>query len=83
MEILTISQIKTQYPDQWVLVANPELKDFDVLEAIINKLVSGIVLFASKDKREIAYKAKDLRQGYEGITCVYIGEMPQNRKWLL
>ena len=83
MEILTINQIKMQYPDQWVLVANPELKDFDVLEAIINKLVSGIVLFASKDKREIAYKAKDLREGYEGITCVYTGEMPQNRKWLL
>ena len=83
MEILTISQIRMQYPDQWVLVGNPELKDFDVLEAIINKLVSGIVLFASKDKREIAYKAKDLRQGYQSITCVYTGELPQNRKWLL
>ena len=82
-EVLTIAEIKAQYPDQWVLVGNPILKDLDVLEAIINKLVSGTVLFASKDKREIAYKAKDLRQGYEGITCVYTGELPQNRRWLL
>ena len=81
--ILTIDEIKAQYPDQWVLVGNPILKDLDTLEAIINKLVQGVVLFASKDKREIAYKAKDLREGYEGITCVYTGEMPRNRKWLL
>lgn len=83
MEVLTINQIKTQYPDQWVLIGNPELKDFDILEAIINKLISGIVLFASKDKREIAYKAKDLRKDVESITCIYTGEFPSNRKWLL
>lgn len=83
MEVLSVHQIKTQYPDQWVLVGNPELADFDTLEAIINKLVSGIVLFASKDKREIAYKAKDLRKGVESITCIYTGEFPKNRKWLL
>ncbi|MBK9462736.1 MAG: hypothetical protein IPN94_25835 [Sphingobacteriales bacterium] len=52
--ILTIDEIKAQYPDQWVLVGNPILKDLDTLEAIINKLVQGVVLFASKDKREIA-----------------------------
>ena len=36
-----------------------------------------------KFEQGIAYKAKDLREGYEGITCVYTGEMPRNRKWLL
>ncbi len=66
-----------------VLIGNPELKDFDILKAIINKLVSGIVLFARKDKREIAYKAKDLRKGVESITCVYTGKFQSNRKWLL
>lgn len=81
--VLTIDEIKAQYPDQWVLVGNPTLKNLEILEAIIDKLESGTVLFASKDKREIAYKAKDLRQGYDGITCVYTGEMPLNRKWLL
>lgn len=83
MNILTIEEIKSQYPDQWVLVGNPVLKDFDTLEAIINKIVSGIVLIASKDKREIAYKAKELRKNVESVTCVYTGEMPKNRKWLL
>ena len=26
-EVLTIAEIKAQYPDQWVLVGNPELTD--------------------------------------------------------
>jgi hypothetical protein len=82
-QVLSVEEIKAQYPDQWVLVGNPVLKDTDTLEVIINKLVRGVVLYASMDKREIAYKAKDLRQGYEGITCVFTGDMPQNRKWLL
>ena len=82
-KILTVEEIKAQYPDQWVLVGNPVLKDLETPEAIMNKLIAGVVLFASKDKREIAYKAKDLRKGYDGITCVYTGEINQNRRWLL
>lgn len=80
---ITIEEIKILYPEQWVLVGNPLLKDLDTLEVIINKLVSRIVLYASKDKREIAYRSKDLREGYAGISCVYTGEVLQNRKRLL
>ena len=82
-EVLTIAEIKAQYPDQWVLVGNPELTDPSILGSIVSKLVSGVVLLASKDKREIGYRAKDVKSGYDSITCIYTGEIPKNRKWLL
>jgi hypothetical protein len=39
MEILTIAQMRTQYPDEWVLVGNPELDDETSLGSIVDKLV--------------------------------------------
>ena len=83
MEILTIQQIKLQYPEQWVLIGNPVLTDPSILGSIVSKLIEGVVLLASKDKREIGYKAKDVKVGYDSLTCIYTGEFPRNRKWLL
>jgi hypothetical protein len=80
--ILTLSEIKRQYPSQWVLIGNPKLNN-DFVGSVISKLISGVVLLGSKDRREIAYKAKDLRKGFEHIACVYTGEIPKNRKYLL
>jgi hypothetical protein len=83
MEVLTIQQIKAQYPDRWVLVGNPELSNPNLLDTIVNKLVSGVVLLASQDRREIGYKGRAARQGFDSVTCIFTGEMPKNRKWLL
>jgi hypothetical protein len=83
MEILTIEQIRNQYPNQWVLVGNPEINDPEVNGSIISKLLSGIVLYASKDKREIGFKAKDVRGAVAKTACVFTGEIPKNRLFLL
>jgi hypothetical protein len=83
MTILTIEEIKAQYPDQWVLVGDPELTPPNILGSIINKLISGVVLFATKDRREIGYKGREMREGYERVTIIFTGEIPKNRKWLL
>ena len=83
MEILSINQIRHLYPEQWVLVGNPVLDNPNSLGSVVSKLMRGVVLSAGKDKREIAEKAKDLRVGYESITCIYTGVFPKNRKWLL
>jgi len=83
VEILTIDQIKLQYPDQWVLVGNPELDDPNTLGSVVSKLLRGIVLYASKDKRELAYKAKDVKSDVSRTACIYTGEIPQNRIFLL
>ncbi len=81
-QILSMYKIKEAYPEQWVLIGNPTL-DESAEGSIVSKLTSGVVLLASKDKKEIGYKAKDARKGFESVTCIYTGEIPQNRKWLL
>ncbi len=83
MQTLTIDQIRSQYPDQWILVGDPKLSDPEINGSIVSKLISGIVLYASKDKRELAYKATSLRKGIETTACIYTGEIPQNRLFLL
>ena len=82
-ELLTIDQIRSAYPEQWVLVGNPILGDPGKVGSVISKLKSGIVLYTSKDKREIAYKAKELTEGVERFTCIFTGEMPKNRRFWL
>ncbi len=84
MEALTIEQMRSLYPDQWVLIGNPELTHPDILGSIVSKLERGVVLFASKDKRELAYRSKDFIQPWVNRTaCIYTGEIPQNRIFLL
>ena len=83
MYVLSISQIREQFPSQWVLIGNPELDNLDTLGSIAHKLVRGVVLMGSSDKRELAYKAKELRKGFGSITCIYTGEFPKGRKYLL
>jgi hypothetical protein len=50
MEILTIDEIKVQYPDEWVLLS---LANSDVL----TRPDKGTVLLHSKDYLELCYKA--------------------------
>ena len=40
-QVLTIDEIRSQYPDQWVLIGNPELKDPQSLGSIVSKIVRG------------------------------------------
>ena len=70
--ILTIDEIKAQYPAQWVLVGNPVIKD--------TKLLNGIVLFHSKDKKEVCYLGKNLTEGYDKITLTFTGSVKSIRR---
>ncbi len=81
--VLSFEMIKKCYPDEWVLLGNPELKDPELNEAIVHKVVSGVVLYHSKDKREIGYRAKDVKQDFEHFVCVYTGEIPRQRRFWL
>jgi hypothetical protein len=83
MQNLTIQEIKNLYPNQWILVGNPILMEPEINGSILSKLISGIVLFASKDKRELGYKAANFRKNVETTACIYTGEISQNRLFLL
>ena len=65
-------KIKDLYPDEWVLLANPEMLD--------TKVLSGVLLFHSKDKKEVCYIGRDKATGFEKYTIVFTGELNQNRK---
>jgi hypothetical protein len=82
-EVLSFEDIKQLYPDEWVLIGDPELRNPEINEAIVHKIVSGVVLLHSKDKREIGYKAKAVKNGFAHYTCVFIGEPPRNRRFWL
>ncbi len=83
MQTMTIDQIRSTYPDQWVLIGEPELSEPEINGSIVSKLMSGIVLYASKDKRELGYKAAELRTNIAFTTCIYTGEIPKNKLFLL
>ena len=81
-EVLTISQIKEKYPDQWVLIGNPVL-DQSFVGSVLSKLQAGVVLLGSKDRKELGVKAMEARKGFENVACVFTGEVPRNRKFWL
>jgi len=83
MENLTISQIREKYPDQWVLLGDPELSNPEINGSIISKLIRGMVLYASKDKRELAYKAVEYKGQVNKTACIYTGKISNNSLFLL
>lgn len=44
-DFIPFEKIKQFYPDEWVLLGNPEMKNTTVL--------GGVVLYHSKDKKEV------------------------------
>ncbi len=83
METLTMEEIKATYPNQWVLIGNPELRNPTTNGSFIHRLISGVVLLSNKDKRELAYQAKQVVASYDETICIYTGEVAQNRIFLL
>lgn len=64
-------ELKKLYPDEWLLLGNPEIKDTLVL--------GGIVLYHSKDKKEVCYIGRDETTGYSSITLAYTGDLKKRR----
>jgi hypothetical protein len=50
----SIEDIKKSYPDEWILVGDPEEDEREM------EFRTGIVLYHSPDKRELAYRDKPL-----------------------
>ncbi len=65
-------ELKELYPDEWILLGNPEIKDTSVL--------GGIVLYHSKDKKEVCYIGRDKTADYSTVTLAYAGDLKQRRR---
>ena len=58
-ELRSIDDIKKSYPDEWILLGNP------VMDEYRQDILSGVVLYHSPDKRELAYRDKPLLKEYK------------------
>ena len=55
----SFEQIKAQYPNEWVLIGDLELKEPMLQTNISRNFKSGVVLLHGADRFEIARHAKD------------------------
>ena len=72
--LVNIAEIKNLYPNEWVLLGNPNMDEskLDVL--------SGIPLFHSKDKKEVCYIGREKTASFDKITLIYTGIFRPTRK---
>jgi len=73
-ELVTLSLLKKNYPDQWVLIGDLEVSNGDI---------SGILIMHHESKNELAHLF--LKQQYHQFTSTilrYTGVQPEIGKWL-
>ncbi len=62
-----MEELKKKYPDEWVLLGDPEMKNTSVL--------GGVQLYHSKDKKEVCYIGRDKTTDYESVTIAFAGDL--------
>ncbi len=63
-DFVPFEKIKQMYPEEWVLLGNPEMKNTTVL--------GGIVLYHSKDKKgSLLHRQRQDTESFKGDDCVY------------
>lgn len=74
-EVKTIEDIKKSFPDEWVLIGNPKRDESGF------RVLSGIPIYHSKDKKEVCYIGRDKTTEYNRVTLLYTGNFkPVSRK---
>lgn len=73
-QLVNIAEIKSLYPNEWVLLGNPIMDESKI------DVLSGIPLFHSKDKKEVCYIGREKTSNFEKITLVYTGTFRPARK---
>lgn len=68
-EILSIDEMKSRYPNEWILIGDPQTND-------ASAVVGGQVLWHSTDRDEVYMKSVELRPKH--IAYHYTGKVPQD-----
>jgi hypothetical protein len=71
---VSIDDMKKNYPDEWILLGNPESDEDDI------DILSGILLYHSPDKREVAYLGRPLTKDYETIALFFNRVTPRPKR---
>jgi hypothetical protein len=69
-----MDDIKKSYPDEWILLGNPEMEEYGM------KIFSGVVLYHSPDKRELAYRDKPLLKEYKKTALFFNRVTPRPKR---
>ncbi len=69
---VTFNQLKQLYPNEWILLGDPEMQNTTVL--------GGIVLYHSKDKKEVCYIGRNKIEAFSKVTIAFAGDLKQARK---
>jgi len=70
----SIEDIKKSYPDEWILLGNPDMNDREM------DIISGVVLYHSPDKRELAYRDKPLLKQYDQKLLFFNRVTPREKR---
>ena len=70
----SIEDIKRSYPDEWIVIGNA------VMDECEQSVLSGIVLYHSPNKRELAYRDKPLLKNYNDITLFFNRVTPRPKR---
>ncbi len=74
MEIVNFSSVIKSFPNEWVLIGNPTIKD--------NLVVDGVLIEHDKDKKKLAEKVKTLQENFELTVLRFTGNISSKGKWL-
>ena len=69
----SIEDIKASYPDEWILLGNPEKDEYF-------QTVAGVVLYHSPDKREVCYLGKPHIAGYNKTALFFNRVTPREKR---
>lgn len=69
---ISFEKVKKMYPDEWVLLGDPEITD--------TKVLGGTVVYHSKDKKEVCYIGKDKTTAFSKVTIAFTGDIKLHRK---
>ncbi|MDR3296657.1 MAG: hypothetical protein LBS94_00270 [Prevotellaceae bacterium] len=74
MEQMNVCDIKKLYPNEWILLGNPDIDVFN------QRILSGRLLYHSPDKKEVCYLGKPLMEGYEETALFYTKTFERRRR---
>jgi len=77
MDAIGIEEIKKSYPDEWILLGDPKMDEFE------QEILSGIVLYHSPDKREVAYLGRSMIKDYKKTTSFYNRVTPRKKTHII
>ena len=76
-QTITIDEVKKSYPDEWILLGNPEINEQK------QAILSGVLLYHSPDKREVCYLGRPLTKDYKTTAMFFNRVTPRKKRGVL